>query len=163
MTNNPYSSPESTLVDQSESVADIDNFKRFSAWGVLGLSIITLGVYSMYWFYTRTEIINRIQKDVIPTFVSVGALVSYVVYFGASMISEEQMEDPMLLTFVLISTLTYIVLYLWWVFAFRNRLLAVAIDNGRSDFKVGVILTFIFQAIYLQYKINEYIDQKNGA
>lgn len=160
MTKNPYDSPTSTLINEQDAVGDIENFKRFSAWGVLGLSILTLGVYYMYWFYTRTEVLNRVHHNPIPGFVSIGAIVAYVLYFGASMFSEEQMEEPLVLAFVLISTLAYIVLYMWWVFGFRNRLMAMVIASGRDDVKVGIILTFIFQAIYLQYKINEYIDQK---
>jgi hypothetical protein len=38
-------------------------FKKREPLGVLGLSIITFGIYGLYWYYTINDEIRRFQKD----------------------------------------------------------------------------------------------------
>ena len=47
-TNNAYQAPASALVDDNEGVSRVLSLKRFSAWGVFFLSIVTLGIYPFF-------------------------------------------------------------------------------------------------------------------
>jgi len=40
-----------------------------------------------------------------------------------------------------------------------NRLQDIINRSGNKQYKLGTIMTFFFYAIYLQYKINECIDE----
>ena len=57
-------------------------------------------------------------------------------------------------------SLLYLIFYLVWLFTFRARLLEIARGHGANTFRINPALTFFFQSIYLQYKINQYIDNK---
>ena len=50
---NPYESPSAELIDKG-SLGSINQFKRFTAWGVFGLSMITLGIYPVYWLMRKS-------------------------------------------------------------------------------------------------------------
>ena len=159
--NDIYSAPESKLVDASEG--DLDNFQRFSAWGVFGLTIITFGVYYMYWFYTRTVKLNEFHRNKISTALIYSTLIVYIAYTATSFMGEDAYSNELFLFGSLALMLVYFGLYLTWIFSFRSRLLDIALAHGNGDFKINPVLTFFFQAWYLQYRINVYIDQKNAA
>ena len=38
-------------------------YKKREPLGVLGLSVITLGIYWLYWYYTINDEIRRFEKD----------------------------------------------------------------------------------------------------
>jgi hypothetical protein len=153
---NPYSSPSSDLVEVKSN--NISNFKRFSAWGVFGLSVITLGIYFMYWIINRSLVLNGFYHQKISPIFIWGSLITYLVYMPFSQLIDKLSDQTILLAVGFLISLGYLVLYVGLVFAFRNRLLEMAREDGRSDFKIGPVLTFFFQALYLQFKINQYID-----
>ena len=154
---NPYSSPATELVDHRGS--GIGQFKRFSAWGVLGLTVITFGIYYMYWFFSRSNRLNQFYPHKInPVFIW-GSLATYIIYMVFSNLVEQLADRPELLVAGAIASFAYLILYVGWVFAFRNRLIEMAREDGNTEFKIGPVMTFFFQALYLQYKINEYHDK----
>ena len=150
-----YKTPDSDLNTFS---GDIDSFERFSAWGVFGLSVITFGVYVMYWFLSRTKVLNGFYQNKIPDGVVYGALISYVVYFVGSLVPQSFYTNDLFVSLFAVISLVYLILYLVWVFKFRSRLLEIAQGNGHPEFRINPALTFFFQSLYLQYKINQYID-----
>ena len=139
---------------------DMDNFERFTAWGVFGLSVITFGIYMMYWFYTRTRVLNAFHDNKIADGLVYGSLITYVVYFGSSLLPESVYQEPVMLYGSVAVSVLYLVFYLVWLFTFRARLLEIARSHGVNTFRINPALTFFFQSIYLQYKINQYIDNK---
>ena len=154
---NPYSSPSTVLVDQADHA--IDNFKRFSAWGVFGLSVITLGIYFMYWLFTRAQQLNGFYHHKISPVFIWGTLITYIIYMAFSSLIDKLGDQPLLAIVGIVGNLGYMILYVGLVFAFRNRLLEMAREDGNTEFKVGPILSFFFQCLYFQYKINEYHDR----
>lgn len=145
---NPYQAPESNL-DRIAPTSKAGNFKRFSAWGVFGLTVITLGIYYIYWLYTRATIANSIHDNKIsPTLLKVFiglAIASFVTSF----------VDPSPL--VAIINLSYFVVFLICLFKLKKRLEDILAKN------LSPVLTFFFSAIYLQYKINETIDNEKST
>jgi hypothetical protein len=62
---NPYQTPNSDLSNPGNQAGTLAIFKRFSTWFVFLLSIVTLSLYLLYWFYDRTKTLNQL-KDVTP-------------------------------------------------------------------------------------------------
>ncbi len=149
-----YQTPEADLGNQS-AADGFKNFKRFTAWGVFGLTIITLGIYPVYWLYTRAQVINKFHD----TKISVPLLQAFVATVIASIVLEATTgvlsENSIILVLSGLASLAQIILYLVVLFTVRNRLVEVL---GRD---IGPILTFFAASIYLQYKINETIDEAN--
>ena len=158
--NDLYSTPEATLVNPDGG--DLDSFTRFSAWGVFGLTIITFGIYYMYWFYTRTLKLHEFHDNKISMGLVYSAMVTYIAYTALSFLDEAAYQNEFVLIASLSVMLGYFIVYLTWVFTFRSRLLDIAVANGNTQFKINPVLTFFFQALYLQYKINVYIDNKSN-
>lgn len=155
--NNPYQSPSADLIDN-----DLENpiflFKRFTAWGVFGLGIITLGIYTIYWLCSRAGTINAMHKNQIGELWISGLVISTFLSFLSGAFGP---SDAALFAEILIS-LVYIVTYIAVSFKIKYRLEEVMNQNSQAIYKIGPVLTFFFSAIYLQYKINEYIDTNSG-
>ncbi|KMT66979.1 DUF4234 domain-containing protein [Catenovulum maritimum] len=155
---NAFEAPKAELSDSGES--SILNLKRFSAWGVLGLGIITFGLYFVYWFYSRMPIINEYAKENKANTTYLHAyLISYaislLISIGAGFIEPSSTVD---IVSGLIS-IANLVLYILLAFSIRKALSEIINeDAGDNQTKLGGVLTFFFSAIYFQYKINEKID-----
>jgi len=158
-TQNAFEAPKADL---STPVTNnpILELQRFSAWGVFGLSIITLGLYFIYWMFTRTKQINMLSK------VAKANIVALYIYIGSSVISNisQYVLDPtnmVVAIVILIAGVAGIVAYIMTVFSARKALQEVINEGSQEEVKLGGILTFFFSAIYFQYKINEAIDNQS--
>jgi hypothetical protein len=154
LVDNPYKAPEANLV-QSTNDKGILEFKRFSAWGVLGLTIITLGIYPCYWMYSRTVTINSLHESTIPLVLPISLFCLAILSFASDLFGESEAATIAGLVILLV----YFVLYLVVLFKIRNRLQSIINRSSNKQYKLGIVLTFFFYVIYLQYKINEYIDE----
>lgn len=152
MENNVYQAPESTLLN-SNGDNDITQMKRFSAWGVFGLSVITLGIYPIYWLYNRAESINQFHSNQISKNLINSFLVVALSSFAIGLIPFFAPENAMFAGLSTLTNIAYMVLYLVLLFTIRNRL------NDIIGTKINGILTFFLNAIYLQYRINKAIDE----
>lgn len=161
-TQNPYAAPASNVASDSlgQDVSKIKAFKRFTTWGVIGLAIITLGIYGYYWMYSRTKILNTLIPEnkvatwVVPAIIGLGAinlLISLLPF-----VSPELALSLSLISLPL--SLIGFVLVVMWAFKFRNRLNIISGSSKGNVFWLGPILTFFFQLYYFQYKINQMHD-----
>lgn len=149
---NVYSAPKSDLnVDDSTG---LNYFTRFSAWGVFGLSVITLGIYWIYWLYNRSNIINSFHPNKIASWLIIGFVTAYIINSLSSIVDAFVPANPIVAIVTLLSSLGYFVLYIMLVFGIRSRLSTVL---GTS---LNGFLVFFFSALYFQYKINEAIDSR---
>ena len=153
-TQTPYASPSADLVENN-TIDQIKQFKRFSAWGVFGLMFITFGIYPIYWLCNRAETVNSVHEKKISKAWTTALVVSIIIYYVASFSIGLVGETGLIVMSVvtLISLIVYMVAYLVVAFAIRNRLQDI------TNNKLNGVLTFFFNAVYLQYKINEAIDQ----
>lgn len=170
MSDNPYSAPDADLaVENSDSgVAAVKQFPRFTAWAVFGLSIITLGIYSYYWLYTRTTQLNNLSAPEnkiaswLPTTTIIVVILYWIMNFAPLMMGGA-MADPSMAMMIgivsLVISIAYLVFYLMWIFGFRNRLNMLSGVNKGEAFWLGGVMTFFFNVIYFQYKINQMHDQ----
>lgn len=151
-----YQAPQSVL-DEASEAAGIENFKRFSAWGVFGLAVITFGIYCVYWLYSRSNKLNEFHPNKMSVALLSAYLWAYVIYLVASFSSGFLGGNPVVMMTISALGLLNLVLYLVVLFKLRNRLAEV------MGTKLGPIMTFFFNTIYLQYKINEAIDARQSA
>lgn len=160
LANNPYSAPEASL-DRPQESQNLAGLKRFSTWGVLGLCIITLGIYSLYWLYSRTNQINNLTDNKIGNnFVIVASIlyiastvVAYLPFFGV-------LNSTLIMVSPFVSIGSMVIFYVW-IYKLRNRLNQVTNSAGQVTW-CGPILTFFLTIFYLNYKINQNIDIQNA-
>lgn len=159
---NPYSAPEADLV-KPLITNDLSVFTRFSTWAVVGLSIITLSIYTIYWLYTRTEKLNSITEDKISKGYMLAATAVYILsmILTYAPLAVASGSEFMILAQPLTS-LASAIMILVWVFKFRNRLNRLTQSEGKPTW-CGPILTFFLQSWYLNYKINQNLDIQNST
>jgi len=148
----PYASPSADLLDKNDN-QKIHEYKRFSAWGVFGLAIITLGIYSLYWLYSRAEKTNSLQEKQIAKHWLIGLVMTTILSFVVELLGD---SAPVAILGLVIS-IGYLVCYVVVAFGIRDGLKNII----KTD--LNGILTFFFSSIYLQYKINEAIDNTRSA
>ena len=153
---NPYQAPASD-VTVAASAQSIAYFKRFSAWAVFGLALITLYIYPLYWLYSRSKTLNGFHTRKIAGGLIMGTVVAFVVLVLTEVLIEPYAQSVLLARIDLLSNIAYFALHTILLFTFRNRLLDL------SGSRVNPILTFLFGCIYLQYKINGAIDERGRS
>lgn len=156
--NNLYKAPEANLVSNVEGEHPILKFKRFSTWGVFGLSVITMGYYNYYWLLSRTKTANLVsekQTSLVPTYLAIAfGVVSLILTYGG--FSAELAMVGLGLSFV------SGILMLYSVFALRNRLVELTNKGAANPEKMGGIKTFFLNVFFLNYRINKNIDLQSG-
>lgn len=153
---NPYEAPSSQL--EVDSSSKIFIFNRFSAWFVFGLSIITLGIYPIYWMFTRAMTLNNKTDNPIAMFWLYGLIAIVIFHYSILFLF------PAMVKFELLVRAVRLVFSLVVIFSIRNRLQDIInADIGPIGTNLSGIMTFFFHAIYLQYKINEAIDSSKNA
>ncbi len=150
---NPYSAPESDLGVANAGTGGAENFSRFSAWGVFGLSVITFGIYPVYWMISRGKIINTFHHNKIPSAVLTIFAISVIGYFVLAFLSGATGSGLVAGLFALCG-LGYMVTFIWTLVAEHGRFKEILNRN------LNPVLTFFGNAIYFQYKINQTLDGK---
>lgn len=151
-TSNVYEAPAANLTENNESTnKPILNFDRFSAWGVFFLAIITFGIYGVYWLISRTNKANALATKQI----SQGLIYGYLALYAANLILSFTEVMPVL---SIIISLASIVVGLIYIFSLRASISELINEGSSEPVKLGGVMTFFFNVIYFQYKINEAID-----
>lgn len=159
---NPYAAPATNVASDSlgQDVSKIKAFKRFTTWGVLGLAIITLGIYGYYWMFSRTKVLNSlIPENPVASWIVPAVLITGLINVVLSILP---LAVPSVAADLAIISLPLsiigMVLALVWAFKFRNRLNIISGSSKGNVFWLGPILTFFFNLYYFQYKINQMHD-----
>ena len=161
---NIYDPPKSELArGANDRFGDIGVFTRFSTVYTIILAFLTLGLYLPYWFYTRTRRLNRIvQRQTSLAFMRIAVLLyvaTYAMYFSQGYFEatgDERGLLPRLDQATALMDLVSNALLVVWAYKFRNRLHETF---GGPEFRIGLVLPFLFSIFYLQYKLNELIDE----
>ncbi|WP_462179628.1 DUF4234 domain-containing protein [Pseudoalteromonas gelatinilytica] len=151
---NIYEAPEAELTQQNNGGnKPILNFDRFSAWGVFFLCLFTFGIYSVYWLVSRTNKANALAKNQVSQGLVYGYVALYIVNIALSFagISPEIGGIMSLISFVVAIVL---------IFSLRTSIKELINEGSNEPVHLGGILTFFFNVIYFQYKINEAIDNQ---
>jgi len=132
-------------------VSNLPQFKTVSAWSVLGLSLVTLGAYPVYWLWSRTQTLNPhteqpISEDLI--WCTAGTYFLAIVL----VVSAVLIGDSYAITLLAFSMLVMALLLLAIVGGkWRNRWVQ-AVPQGRGNVLLAMLC--FFQVVYLQHRIN---------
>jgi len=147
----------SVNVSRESSRTGIVKFKQFSAWWVFGLSIVTLGIYPIYWLCTRAKTINAISNNSISFDLLLSLIIMSVFYYLSLLFD---LNDTWMMTAFLIN-IVQLFLYFTALFVFKNKLQAIVNKDVGSAYRINNMLTFFFSTIYLQYKINQCLNESS--
>ncbi|WP_020409074.1 DUF4234 domain-containing protein [Hahella ganghwensis] len=157
--NDPSPSPETPPVDPQNQSPGIADFPRLNVALFVALTMLSFSMYFVYWMFTRSQILNR---QLGTAGISLGlmnlAVSAFFVYVGVYFYFQANPERGDLLMVTNIFALICQVLFLVWIFKIRNRLhLVMGVTRGHR-YWCNALLTFLFNAFYVQYKINQMID-----
>ena len=153
---NPYEPPSADLISADLISADLISadqqssqlaiFPRFSTWYVFGLSIVTLNLYILYWFYDRSKILNRLNGvSPISDGYMIGTIVVNVIPFPLSFADLVVADaELMLLIGNAVNVVGTIPLRVW-AFMFRHRLNDYLEAHQPLHATAGPVFTFLFQ------------------
>ena len=151
---NVYEAPEAELTQANTSVnKPILNFERFSAWGVFFLSLITLGIYALYWLVSRANKANALAKHQVNQNLIYGYVAIYVINFVLAFTDISEVLSA-------VASIISLIVGLVFIFSLRTSLKELINEGSNEPVHLSGILTFFFYAIYFQYKINEAIDNQ---
>jgi len=156
--NTDGSEPQQSPNTDNKPGSPMQNLPRISTWSVVAFSILSLGIYNTYWIYTRTQIINQLHDKKIPMAIPHTVIGLLLVNFIFSIMSGANPDNQEYRELASLSGLVFSLSNVFWVFMLRNRIHHLTLAGVKSLFWLNGIFTFLFQVAYLQYKINEYID-----
>ncbi|MCB1668603.1 MAG: DUF4234 domain-containing protein [Porticoccaceae bacterium] len=165
VSNNPYATPDSDLSTLKPG-AGISIFDRFSTWGVFGLSVITLGIYMVYWLFSRTKQLNSVVENKISDAFIVATVLCYIVNLFSGVLpylGEGGAPNSFLTIGVSLVAIAGNILFVVWAFKVRNRINEITNSQKGVATWCGPVLTFFFSCFYLQYKINQSLDNLNST
>lgn len=156
---NAFEAPKADLTNTSTEKPILE-MERFSAWGVFGLSIITFGIYWVYWMYTRITQLNGLSEEKKVNVNYLNAYIGlYIVNLVFSIVNSQ--DTAIVIASGVISLVSFIVLMI--VIFSARRVIEEVINKGSAEpVALGGVMTFFFQVIYFQYKINEAIDNQSN-
>jgi hypothetical protein len=155
---NPYAPPATTRADPlgtgAGSAHDSYRAERRSVLFLVFLTFITLGIYPSVWFFRRRRFLDSLDSTVklggMAAAPLVATLVSFVVSFALAFLDSPPEVDRAVSTGLAAVSI---------VAAFRVANILRS-DFARTGRLLGVsgVATFFFNALYLQYKINQAAD-----
>ncbi len=134
----------------------IEKLKSQSTWKLIGLGIITYGVYFAYYIQSQSKVINSAinnDSNISPGFISSILVMSYasLAMFIAYLFVEE--GHPIEGISGLVDIIVGIMLIVWG-FKARNRVNAYCELSTKSDIWFHGLWTFLFTLLYFNYKVN---------
>lgn len=157
----PYQAPTADLTNDDNNNISLTGFKKLSTWYVLLYTILSLGLYIIYWLFSRTKILNeKHYSNPVSDALMYSAIVIYLISYPLMLVEVFVPEEAAyVLTSQLISFVGNILLIVW-TFKFRNRL-NTYLNLEKSNTKyLGPVMTFFFQTLYLSFKLNENIEAR---
>ncbi len=164
--NELYTPPKSKLaVESNLTINLIEKLHHQSTWRLLGLTIITFGVYSAIYIKRQSDIINEYvdeQNRISNVFIFITFMTSIIsvilmpIYIFGDFQIIDQLSDNL--------DTIFIILCLVWSFKAKNRLNRILETNQYDANWFNGIWVFMFQNLYINYKINDIQKYKmNGS
>ena len=158
---NLYKAPDAELVESADAKLG-GKFKRFSVWWVVLLSFVTLGLYGVYWLYTRSQVINEELHDegISNAFIYSAMIIYILAATVGNFLNFAVGEDSPLTLLASLLSLIGTVMVIMWVFKIRGKMHQILGSDRGGELWFGPIKTFFFNVLYMQYKINKIIDNE---
>ena len=158
----PGSSRGMSLENGESASGSFYGLTRKSVWLMIGLAIITLGIYQPYWYLTRLQRFNALSS---AAKFNQTAILIWLVWFVVDAIIIVFVivspESPAVQSLEVIESLFNLVAAIFAIIlAFRaKRILQEHLAVNENDFSMSGVATFFFQFFYIQYKINRLIPE----
>ena len=138
----------------------INNLKDQSTWRLLGLGIITYGVYYAYYIQKQSKIINnyldhgnKISMGLVNS-IMIMSYISLVLFFAYLFVDE---GHPVAKISTLFDRVWGIMLIVWG-FKARNRVNSHCDLESESEDWFHGLWTFLFSPLYFNYKVNSILE-----
>jgi len=149
---NAFAAPQAELIDTADD-RPVLQLEQISAWFVFFVGALTLGIYNVYWLYTRTQDANELAKEhKVKTFILHSYVSLFIINFVVTFLSMPKLAAAI--------QITSFVVYLFLVFSLRDALKEIINTGNKQSVHLNGGLTFFFSSIYFQYKINEAIENQ---
>ena len=135
---------------------EISKKNGLGTWKLLGLAIITGGMFFIYWMKKMTELVEafsgkRVWEDNI-------FIIYLFVWTWLSLFPDSY--DPDGVT-VLLLFVFWLCMWIQWSFSMRREITLYAITKlGMSEYKMNAFYTFIFNVYYINYCLNDLGDEE---
>lgn len=162
----PYRSPDATVDNESDQYNFL-SMPRIHTFVALLLFIGTMGLYMPYWAITRAQRFNAIYpRGQINMYFTYTVSLIYVLSSAIDVadFASSFTANPLKLAttyelLYLILALSASIGFLVWVFHFRSKMNNFLIRELHNTFSTsGVLLTFLLGVIYLNFKINQTLN-----
>lgn len=119
------------------------------------LSILTLGLYPIWWFYSRAKAINRVQVDSISYWQI--HILAVVAFLNVAL----DLIPGLVLPEILANCIFwgYFGVYFWVVFCLKSEIESSLYQNKVREFQLSMFLSFVLSPVYFQYKINDAVSE----
>ncbi len=152
-TNSPFSE------EGTGAVSPLAGFREQSVWLVFFLTLITLGIYGVFWLRRQGRLFHQIRPDLMPA----GALLYGNIVLGLTFLSAGLDIASMLSDVSTLDTLSSVldkavgVLVLVLAFQVRNGFNSLIGARKGTDWWFSGVYTWLLNVVYLQYKLNKTI------
>ena len=140
----------------------IHSLKSQSTWRLLGLGVITFGVYYAHYIARQTHLINlrlSAESRISPSFITLILFLSYLtlgLFVGFLFVDD---GHPIAIASNVLDRVWMLMILVWGFYA-RNRMNQLnATANGDAAWFSG-LWTFLFSPLYFNYKINVLTDDQ---
>ena len=130
---------------------DIKDTVGIATFSLFVMSLISFGIYLVYWVGKATAVLNAGNKIKPISEVLVGFL---CVVLGAGALVTYSETDPAMQIIYLLFSLVCSGLYIWWAYQARTALIAYAAEHYGIELKMNRFYTFIFNVYYICYCVN---------
>ena len=135
----------------------ISELKYGSTWKLLGLSLITYGVYGAYYIKAKTSVINeqcQVDERISDSFINFIIIINYVslaLFFPYIVVDDTHPIAALSGLVDIVANVTFIV----WGFKARNRMNAILSDSEIDGKWFHGFWTFLFSPFYFNIKVNK--------
>lgn len=141
----------------------IRNYQESSTWWLLGLGVITYGVYFAYYIKRQTARINEEtdkEDNISLIFINTIFVLSYIslgLFFAYLLVDE---GHPIAITSNIIDRALGIMILVWGFMA-RNRMNQLYETSRQDKEWFHGLWTFLFSPLYFNFKINSICEDNN--
>jgi hypothetical protein len=141
--------------DFTENLSGFKEFPPISILLLILLSLATLGLYTWWWMYSRSAILNSalLPEQRINTNFMHLCLGGFVVTLVLAVAAGFQPENVSLESTVNILSLVLNIMVIVWVLLFR-RGVHVLLGQEETPYHMNLFWTLLFQVFYMQHKLN---------
>lgn len=133
----------------------INQFPKQNLLVTIGLSIISLSIYMLFWLRKHTNIINKLSSsNLVPNWWFPLCLSLTILNFGMVIPEILTNDHPRVIELSRLINRIDIVVFIGWVFTVRNGMHFIMNSEKKTKNWYHWFWTLFFNIFYLQYKIN---------